>query len=520
MRLNSWKEVATYLEVSVRTAQRWETLEQLPVHRHQHEKLGSIHAYRSDLDLWREARTRAIGRLPSADGGPNPAGTTLAVLPFANLTREEEGEVLADGLTEELIVALGRITGVRVVARTSSFHFKARSADIRTVGKELGVANVLEGSLRRAGRQLRVVAQLVQVEDGLHVWSDRFDRIMDNDPLALQDELAGKIAEGLQLHFKKHRPSGKISEAAYQLYLKGRFYWNQRTTKALELAAECFTRVIHQHPDFAPAHAALADYHVFEWAYCGRPFKEVERTIEQALLRALESGPELSEVHTSAGLARAGAWDFGAAEDNLRRAISLNPSDSQARHWLAMILANTDRMDEGLNEIGEALAFDPLAASVIQDAGRIHYMRGEYDVAIDYLTRALGMNSEALWSRIFLGLSYLESGRPDQALETFSEDQVMTAAVYARLGQTREARWALEATPAVEEATWTAIAQMSLGDCDKAVASLNRAWEQHEMALQALCLGSQPLFKPLRSYRSFRELVTRMWGRTTARTTC
>ncbi len=515
-RLNSWKEVASYLAVSVRTAQRWEALERLPVRRQKHEKLGSIHAYRDELDRWRDGRTELKkGGRPSPTGKPKSAGTSLAVLPFANLTRDAEGEVLSDGLTEELIVALGRIPGLRIVARTSAFYFKGKSADVREVGRRLGVSTVLEGSLRRSGRKLRVVAQLIQVEDGLHLWSDRFDRSIENDAIRLQDELAQEIAAVLQLQLAedgRQRRSGQVDEISYERYLRGRFYWNQRTEEGLRLATECFEYVVAKNPDFAPGYAALADCWVFRWVYGGRPFEDARRRAEQALFRALESDPNFSEVHSSLGLLHAGAWEFKEAENSFRKTLGLNPNDSRARHWLAMILANMGRPDEALAEIEIALQLDPLAATVVQDAGRIHYMRGEYEAAIAYLDRALQMSPNARWCRVFLGLAYLESGNGEAALETLATDRVMTAAVLARLGRRKQFRKSLETAGQIKEATWEAISAMSWGETAEAVSCLGRAWERHEPALLEMCIRVQPFFDELRAHPGYDVLVQRMWG--------
>ena len=190
-RLNSWKEIAAYLGVSARTAQRWEKLESLPAQRHKHEVLSSVFAYRSELDAWWHSRPdlQAVSQEV-----PAPA-RSIAVLPFINLNRDEENEILSDGITEELINALSQVQGLQVVARTSAFHFKGKTDDIRTVGTRLGVQTILEGSLRRSGDRLRVTAQLINVADGYHLWSERFDHRM-TDLFDLQEEIADAIVNG------------------------------------------------------------------------------------------------------------------------------------------------------------------------------------------------------------------------------------------------------------------------------------------------------------------------------------
>ena len=245
-RLGSWKEIGAYLGVTARTAQRWERQEGLPVHRQMHATLGSAYAFRSELDAWRGRRVAGSAATP----GRQRDGLSIAVLPFTNLNRDLSTEILADGLTEELISTLAQVPGLRVAARTSSFYFKDKRIDIREVGTALGVETVLEGSVRAADGRIRAVAQLIDARTGLHLWSEPFESGR-TDVLALQRDLAHAVAGTLRATMapRHSKPVESREQAtAYRHYLEGMYYWNRRTPAGFLKAVECFERAVGETP--------------------------------------------------------------------------------------------------------------------------------------------------------------------------------------------------------------------------------------------------------------------------------
>jgi TolB-like protein len=255
-RLASWKEIAAHLGVTARTAQRWERLEGLPVHRQMHATLGSAYALRCELEAWRAGRSDR-GALQRSRSRP---GRSVVVLPFANLTRDLETEILADGLTEEVISALAHVPGLGVVARTSAFYFKNRNVDVREVGATLGVDTVLEGSLRSVEGRIRAVAQLIDARTGLHLWSEPFESSR-TDLLGLQRDLAHAIAGTLRATLSSgEEQAGRHGgeSGAYVRYLEGMYHWNRRTPEGFLRAVECFEGAVTEAPGLAVAWAALA----------------------------------------------------------------------------------------------------------------------------------------------------------------------------------------------------------------------------------------------------------------------
>jgi len=296
---------------------------------------------------------------------PRPQAS-IAVLPFLNLGPDADNEYFSDGLAEELISALKRIPGLRVAARTSAFAFKGTSADIGTIGGRLNVATVLEGSVRRAGNRLRITARLVDVADGYDLWSERFDREME-DVFAIQDEIAGSIVHKLELRLGEARAASLIrrhteKKEAYHLYLKGRFYWAKRYRGGLKAAIEHLQRAIGEDPDYALAYAGLADAFVFLALYSLVKPRDAFGRARQAAEKALSLDPALAEGHTSLALVRFGAdWDFPGAEEEFRRALEIDPAQAYARIYYSWLLVLMGRADEAIGQARSGQDTDPLS---------------------------------------------------------------------------------------------------------------------------------------------------------------
>jgi TolB-like protein len=269
--------------------------------------------------------------------------SSIAVLPFANLSADAEQEYFCDGIAEDIINDLSQIDGLKVVARTSAFAFKGQNEDIRTIGKKLGVGNVLEGSVRRVGQQIRVTAQLINVSDGYHLWSERYDREF-KDVFVIQDEITSQIVESLKVKLNPNQNevrSQRRSEnlEAYQLYLKGRFSLNQRTKSALKQAQESFQAAIKSDPGYALAVSGLADTYFLQYAYEFEPaVTSIARAIREAL-KALDLNPQLGEAYaTLGGIATYSDWDWETARNWFEKSRQLSPGYPTAHQWYAELL--------------------------------------------------------------------------------------------------------------------------------------------------------------------------------------
>ena len=411
-RLESWKEIAAYLGREVRTVQLWEKSEGLPVHRQQHAKLGSVYAFKSELDAWRAAR-KSSPVVEKRDRRPllaiavalvllaiGVAATwyilrprqepihSVVVLPFVDLSPQHDQEYFSDGLTEEIIDALSRVPNLRVVARTSAFAFKGRNSDIRQIGKQLDVSTVLEGSVRKDGDQLRITAQLNRVSDGTHLWSRTYDQQLRNI-FEVQRQISQAIADQLRAGQVPVREPPHDFEA-WRLYQQGRYFFNQfQPPESNNKAIERYQEAIQRDPNFALAYSGLAD----AYAYLAENFvvapREVMPKAKAAAEKAVELDPNSAEAHTSLGTVRLDYdRDREGAQREFQRALELNPGLGWARHWYGHALESQNRVEEGLQQMRQALELDPLNIAVSWDVGNDLMTLKRYDEAIQHLKKA------------------------------------------------------------------------------------------------------------------------------------
>src|ERR1700731_1580843 len=305
-------------------------------------------------------REAAAGERETSTRTRQPTGEqqrSIAVLPFVNMSSDRENEFLSDGISEDLLNALSWIEGLHVAARTSCFAFKGRNEDIRKIGDTLGGETVLEGSLRRVGTKLRITAQLIKVADGFSLWSERFDREMQ-DVFAIQDDITRAIMAALKLRLAGHsdRPVFKFQTTnaeAYELYLKGRFFWNQRGI-GLRKALHYFELALIEDPDYALAMSGLSDtYSLLSWYGDLPPAEAIPKAIAPAK-QAVQLDPQLPEAHTSLGFCQLFNWDWAGAEREFRRAIALNPRTTPARYWLGGLYSSPGRHEEGIEHFRQA----------------------------------------------------------------------------------------------------------------------------------------------------------------------
>ncbi len=349
---------------------------------------------------------------------------SVAVLPFANMSPDPEQEYFCEGMAEEVINALGTIEGFRVAARSSAFRFTGKALDIREVGEALNVKSVLEGSVRTAGNRVRVTVQLVDVENGFQIWSERYDRGME-DIFALQDEISESIVGALQVKLGTgvsedlNRPTASVE--AYHLYLKGQHNWYKRERGSLQKAADFFEQAVAVDPDYALAHAGLAI------SYCSLAFYGMEPAVARARAsaaaeRAAALAPGLAEVHAALGLyASWFAYDWETAEREYKAAIKANPSYALAHIWYGMALATLSRHDEAIALAAHAREVDPLSPYTNTALGLAHVQAGRRTEALPLLEESVNFDASFLYTLWVLGSTYGALGRHDEAVAVFEK---------------------------------------------------------------------------------------------------
>jgi len=309
---------------------------------------------------------------------------SIAVLPFVNMTGDAEDEYLADGMAEELLNALVRIEGLKVASRTSAFAFKGSAIDARTIGDSLGVATVLEGSVRRSDRVLRVTAQLIDADDGFHLWSATYDRV-PADLLTIQDDLTEQIVKALSVQFASKKPAHVASRStenpeAWDLYLQGRHFWNKRSPEDMAIAIGLFREAIEADSSFGPAYAAIAESYAVPAGWGDDPVAAMAEADRYAGL-ALEIDPTLAQAHASLGWTAMMNLDIAASERHFVRAVELDPDYPTAYQWYSEILAATGRRAEAVQAARKAESLDPTYIIRYQVV-RTLYLTGRYEEAV------------------------------------------------------------------------------------------------------------------------------------------
>ena len=383
------------------------------------ERFQSAREIRFALEAARDAGPRSE-TAPVASIGVRGDLSSVAVLPFTDMSPARDQECFCDGIAEELLNALTQIPGLRVAARTSAFQFKGQARDARHIGQVLNVATVLDGSVRKHNNRLRITVELVGTGDGYQLWSERFDRELE-DVFAVQDEIAASIVKTLkgQLTTRVALVAPHTRDLdAYTFYLEGRYHWNKRTEDELERSVGCFERAIERDPGYAVAYAGMADAYVTLGTYSTRPPADVMPKAKKALERALDIDPDLAEAYACRGCVRSVFdWSWADAERDFLRAIALNPSYATAHHWYAINhLVPRGRFDEAGDELHRALGLDPLSLAIRTSLGMKSYFAARYDHAVDELLRTIQLDHQFGMAHAFLGATYTEQGLYDKAL--------------------------------------------------------------------------------------------------------
>src|SRR5579863_253394 len=364
-------------------------------------------------------------------GAAEPSGKImLAVLPFENFTGDAGQDYFSDGLTEEMISQLGNLDPAHlgVIARTSVMHYKHSQESISQIGKDLGVQYVIEGSVRRDSERVRITAQLIQVKDQSHLWAREYDRDLGH-LLKLQAEIAREVANEIEFSLSGRRPieaaqkaaapaPGANSYEAYDLYLKGRYFWNKRTAEGFQQAADYFQQAIDKDPNYGPAYAGLADTFTLMSTWYMGPQNELMPKARSAALRALERDESLAEAHASLALIKENYdYDWPEAEKEFRRAIQLNPQYATAHQWYAEALSWQARFGEAFAESEQARQLDPLSLIIASDYASILYDSRQYDSALKQCRSLLELDPNFGHALGLMIHPYFQLGRYDEAIE-------------------------------------------------------------------------------------------------------
>ena len=452
---------------------------------------------------------------------------SIAVLPFVNISSDRENEYFSDGITEELINALSKLKELRIVSRTSVFQFKGKPYDIREIGERLNVNTILEGSVRKAADKLRINVQLTNVRDGCHLWAESYDREM-KDIFSVQEEISNAIVSELQIELSGRKHSQVIKRhtsniEAYDHYLKGRFFWNNRQISELIKARSHFEKALEIEPEYALAYTGLADYYNMMGFYAFSRPKEVIPKAKQAALKALEIDDTVAEAHSALAFAHwTYDWDMRNAEKEFKRAIELNPNYSTAHMWYSNFLVMSDRAEEGLVEIEKALTLDPLSLTIKACSGSMFYFAGQYDRAINQCSNTLEMNPNFLLARHILTLTYEQQSKYMDAIKEGNEIRKFSnspqyiaslAYAYARSRNTEKANELLEELLKMSKEEYVSgyhIASIysGLNKKDSVFFWLEKAIEERSTSLTLLKVD--PMFKNLHSDRHFNELLKKI----------
>lgn len=457
----------------------------------------------------------------------------LAVLPFENLTGDPSQDYFSDGLTEEMIGHLGNLDPDRlgIIARTSVMRYKNNNKDgLSRIGRELGVQYALEGSVRRESGKVRIAAQLIQMKDQTHVWARQYDRDLSS-LLELENEIANEVAQEIRLTLAENRgprqeqASRTLSleeYAAYDSYLRGRYFWNKRTAEGFQQAIKSFEGAIAKNPNYARAYVGLADTYALISGYDLAPKNETIPRAREAAAKALALDDGLAEAHASMALiAQNYDWDWRKAEAEYRRAIDLDPNYATARHWYAEFLTLQGRFPEAFDEIERARQLDPRSLIIAADRGAALYCARRYKEAIEQLRAVLEMEPNFPRAHI-VAFAYVEQGMTQDALRDVAEWQkvedgpftwMLFAYVHGRAGHKSEAQRFLRKLEAERsrryvDAAKLVIAYLGVGDHEQALKWFEKGFAERSTAL--VWLKVDPVYDPLRSEPRFHELLTRV----------
>jgi len=454
---------------------------------------------------------------------------SIAVLPFDNLSRDPDNAYFAEGVQDEILTRLAKVADLKVISRTSTQRFKSAPADLREIAKQLGVTHILEGSVQKAGDSVRVNVQLINALTDVHLWADTYDRKL-TDIFAIESEIAKNVTENLKARLNDRaeevlaaRPTE--NPEAHELYLKGRYFWNRRSTASLRKAGDYFQKAIDLDPKYALAYAGLADVHSLVPVYAGTaPQDDVPKALAAAR-KAVDLDDRLAESHTSLGNALVSSVQLKLAEPEFRRALELNPNYATAHQWLAECLFGQGRFSESLAENERAHELDPLSLIINASYASSLAGAGRYEEAVQQARKTLDLDPELVPGHEILGQIYEDEGKLNEAIIEYSKANelgptpsnfAMLAHAYAKTGRMGETRKILDKLTDLSAQQYVgayplAVIHLALGEKGEALRLLEQSFVERDILLQGL-YGSIKIDKrldPLRHDPRFQKLVER-----------
>ena len=479
-----------------------------------------------------EGLTAAESVPPTAKTGRvTPGGTqvlsSIAVLPFTDLSPEKDQEYFCEGLAEEIITSLAKVKDLEVAAKSSAFSAKFKNMDVREIGRQLGVAAVLEGSVRKGENRLRITAQLINVATGYHFWSEQYERPLE-DIFTIQDEITLAILDRLRVKLMGDERAVLIKRhtgdpEAYNHYLMGRYFWNKRTAEGMKRGLECYAQAIQKDPSYALAYAGIADSYGIIASYYMPPRATLIKAREAAA-KALELDDKLAEAHNSYAFVKEKLeWDWAGAEREYRRAIELDPESIWPHHWYALFLAAMGRHQESFAEIKRALDVDPTLPQLNWAQGTLLYMARFYDRAAETFGKVIEMEPGHVLANFYLGLAHLERGKHDEAMVHLLRSAEITGNMpfflqgigyaHACAGRIEQARGILAKlgeimAKAYVSPVFTALVHCKLGETDKGFDWLAKGYEDGDHWLEYIRVI--PGFDGIRTDPRYAALLQKM----------
>ncbi len=470
-----------------------------------------------------------FGRYTSSRQSPKTAEKSIAVLPFENRSEDKANAYFAEGVQDEILTRLSKIADLKVTSRTSTQHYKSVPENLAEIAKQLGVAHILEGSVQKSGDAVRVNVQLIKADNDSQVWAETFDRKL-TDIFSVESDVAKAIADQLRAHITRQeeqviaaKPTKNIE--AYDAYLRGRYFWNKRTSDGIKHAIEHFQQSIARDPDFALGHAGLADSYIALTFYNFAAPHETMPKAKESAIKALALDDTLAEAHASlAHILMNYDWNWSAAEKEFKRSIELKPDYATAHEWYAIhYLTATGRFEEGVQEMKRALELEPASLVMNTFMGATLYYAGRYDEAIDQCRRTIEMDPNFAVAHWHLGLAYEQKQVLDAATEEFKKaislsagSPLMKAALgraYAKSQKKHEANEMLNELSELSKQQYVsayevATIYVALGNNEQAFQLLEQAYGEHSFHL--VYLNVSPQFKPVSSDPRFQDLVQRI----------
>ena len=561
-RLDSWKEIASYLRYSERTVRRWES-EGLPVHRHAHKKKAAIYAYKSEIGVWwNEGRARlekleqaeierrqrrpwrlagavaaavllvigvfvvGRGRLRALEPGSSSTPLrAIAVLPLRNLSGDTAQEYFADGITDAVTTDLAQIENLQVISVTSAMQYKGAKKPLPEIARELNADVIVEGSVERSGDQVRITAQLIRATTDKHLWAETYERDF-RDILALQDEVAAAIAGQIETRLGGPKPSSRskssaVNPEAYDTYLQANYYFdNGQLGKSLDY----YNQAVKLDPNYGPTYAHMASAYFFQAFFGVLPPREGWGDVKQAAMLAIEKDERIAEAHGALALAKMHYdWDFVGAEREFKRGLELNPSDADIHHDYAHYLMAMGRSSESVAETKRAVELDPIGMTLTSCLCWHSFAARKYDETVRLATRFLAQEPDNPWEHTILGWAYEQKQMPDDAIaqfqkaveETKSRSFYMAALghAYATAGRKNDAEQMLQMLTQRAKTSYVSAFDVAgiyagLGEKDAAFSWLQKAASERSSFL--VYSEWEPRLDPLRSDPRFSQLLKRI----------